>query len=239
MARSILFSVMFIAGALGVVIFSAAQFTDAEDTTSNVVQAGTVDLVTNSAYTCTYAGHGLEGALDGGGVGGGSTATADCVFTVRHNGSLPNTNLYAMISFEHYACDDTDGPGLNDSSQYCDSTGQANGGANLTESQFLVTNASLTGGSGYTTHTAFTGPADANVELNAYLASCSRIITSMPVNETITGSFTVELQQDRTSNWMQGDAIDITIHFELAEFGAENIDCVLDTASAVTPPAAP
>ncbi len=237
MARSILFSIMFITGALGVVIFSAAQFTDAENITSNTVQAGTVDLVTSSSVTCTYASHGLEGAPSSL-VGANSDGDAVCVFTVRHNGSLPNTNLYAMLDFTHYACDNSSGPGLNDGSQYCASGGQDNGGANLTENQFVVTAGSLTGGSGYTAEPAFTSPTPSSpVELNSYLSSCTRIITSVPVNQEITGSFTVELQQDRTSNWMQGDAIDITVHFELAEFGAEDssIDCVLDDPSEVTP----
>ena len=40
----------------------------------------------------------------------------------------------------------------------------------------------------------------------------------------------LELQQDLTTNDMQGDSIDITIHFELAEHDATAIDCLTDDA---------
>jgi hypothetical protein len=208
---------MFIAGALGVVIFSAAQFTDAENTTSTVIEAGTIDLGVTSQVNCPVVTPGLEGAP---GVAA-ADAEAVCSFTLNHTGSLPNADLYAQITVTDLPCNPD---GLADTSEFCDT------GADLSAAEFEVIADSLAATSALTP-----GLPGATSDFSTYLSSCSLIAETMPVDASVNGSFTIQLQQDRTSNVMQGDAIQITIDFELAEHGAASVDCDPDTSTSPTP----
>ncbi len=217
MSRSILLSIMFIAGTLGVIAFSAAQFTDFETDTSDPIDAGTLNLEIANVTTCTVDADGLEG--DPGEADGDTQATCD--FSVQHTGSLNNADLYLKIDdVTAFACTDAANGGRDDDSDYCD------GGADLTSDEFDLISLVITAGGGedYTPLTQDT--------LTNYIDQCGLIDSDVDSGDTVEGTYTVELFQDRTTNVMQGDAIKLVLSFELAEdqatTGAGFADCVED-----------
>lgn len=237
MSRSILLSIMFIAGTLGIIAFSAAQFTDFETTTSNPIQAGTLDLhltdSPNGAIDCVFDATGLEGApvVDG-------TLLADtqavCSFSVTHSGTLEDADLYAMVTVASIPCavaGTPTPPGV--AGPYC------NDGAELTDAEFnLVARTGIVPvDNSSTSFQGYLGGQNTNPHGGNDLKTCVRWLASMPKATAQNGAFTIELQQDRTSNNMQGDAITIKIDFELVEDGtvASTVDCVADTPANVTP----
>lgn len=104
--KSVLLSLMFIGGILGLVGFSMASFID-QETQSAQITAGTLDLDAGSSTACTIE------AL-------GSGGSDDCTFSFTNEGSLSGT-VWALILADGKPCSDTT-YGANDDTEYCDSS---------------------------------------------------------------------------------------------------------------------
>jgi hypothetical protein len=162
--KSVLLSLIFIGGILGLVGFSMASFIDQETQVAQIT-AGTLDLEPDADnVTC-------ELAITSGG-------TDDCEFTYVNEGSLTGS-LWALGYIQSYACTDTT-YGANDESEYCDSSADIG-----------YENLQYCGSLGSVSEACPATATDLLDFLNDYY--CVQVSTSLAPDAEVDGSFTFKM----------------------------------------------
>ena len=199
MKRSILLSIMLIAGIVGIAGFSAAEFTDYEFT-EKTVTAGTLDLDfdTTGTLDCTPIT-----LLD-------TDSEVDCSFKVRNSGNLDDAELYLQIVTTKYACTDAANGGANDSSEFCTAAA-----GTLTGAQFDIIDVVVTDGD-----SDVWPPSDPYNLATAEAANCVQIDSDLDNDEVETWTFTLKVL-DNLTNTMQGDALKVRLNLKLVEDDAD------------------
>lgn len=190
MKKSILLSVMFIAGIVGVIGFTAADFFDSE-TSTTTIQAGTLDLVTSGTYTCTPAS-----ALTNG-------DDVTCNFTVNNAGNVAG-DLYASYEVQSIACTDGANGGRNDGTEFCDAGGNIDA-ANISLLSATYNAAALPG---------------TPVNVGTLVGLCTPLSPSdnaLAAGASKSGTYVFEFTG--LNNQDQGDAVKLIFHFYLVEDG--------------------
>jgi hypothetical protein len=162
--KSVLLSLIFIGGILGLVGFSMASFIDQETQTAQIT-AGTIDLEPDADNVA------CELAIT-------SSGSATCDFTYVNEGSLTGS-LWAMGYWDGYACTDTT-YGANDDSEYCDASADIG-----------YVNVQYCGSFGSISETCPPTGTDLLEFYNDYY--CVQVATSLAPDATVDGSLTFKL----------------------------------------------